>query len=409
MSTLPIHWPKWKDSEIELPDSKSWRNRQYIIQGLCGQDLTEPSAHQADDAHRMYQALSSNENIINAGSAGTAFRFLTAYFVIKAIETGTSYRLDGSAQMRKRPIGALVDALRLLGAKIDYLGNSGFPPLNIHPAAVSGKKIHWSNRESSQFLSALMLIAPYMNEGMDIRWSGSLPSFSYIELTAEIMQKHGADVALGENQISVSPTPYDRNMHVRPQGDWSSAAFWLSALMLRGKGAITLNGLHLGTHQGDEALIHLFKKWGLQVTDTQNGIRAVLLETDLPERIRLNLNEAPDLVPALSALAVGLKIPGHIEGIGHLRFKESNRLEALKIELQKWGAQVEITENGMKWGAFSPPNEEIIHHSYDDHRMAMAFAPLSQLQAIKIKDPEVVAKSYPGFWEDAVKLGLSIL
>ena len=409
MSTLAIYWPKWKGGVIELPESKSWRNRQYIIQALSGQTFAEPTAIQADDVHRMYQALSSKGNEINAGSAGTAYRFLAAYYTLKAFETNTAFRLDGTAQMRKRPIGALVDSLRLLGANIEYLGNSGFPPLLIHPAAVSGKRIHWSNRESSQFLSALMLIAPYLKLGLAVHWSGILPSYSYVALTAEIMQQYGASVQLTENEVLVLPAPYVADADIRPEGDWSSAAFWLCGLMLRGKGTITFNGLHQGTRQGDELLIQLFKKWGLQIANIENGLNVELVDRNIPEKIKLNLSEAPDLVPALSALAVGLKIPGQIEGIGHLRFKESNRLEALKIELQKWGAQVEITENGMKWGAFNPPKEVIVHDTYDDHRMAMAFAPLSQLQAIKIKDPEVVSKSYPKFWEDAVKLGLSFL
>ena len=406
MSSLNLHWPQWKNNEVFLPESKSWRNRFAIIQGLCGQTLREPTISEADDVHRMYQALISREHDINVGGAGTAYRFLTAYYALQASKTGTTYRLDGNDQMRKRPIGALVDALQLLGAKIEYVGNAGFPPLLIKPSSLKSTRIHWSNRESSQFLSALMLIAPYLPKGLEVKWSGDLPSKTYLELTAELMKSSGVSVELGTNRLIIPSGGYDPSLEIRPEGDWSSAAFWLSALMIRGRGSITFNGLHLGTQQGDEKLIQLYKKWGLQVTDSTKGVHAALIERNIPDKIQLNLSEAPDLVPTLATLAVGLKIPGQIIGIGHLKFKESNRLESLKNELQKWGALVEINNESLKWGSFSRAHENIEHETYGDHRIAMAFAPLSQIQPIKIHDPEVVAKSYPNFWEDGIKLGL---
>lgn len=407
MSTLKLQWPQWKNGEFRLPDSKSWWNRYYLIKALAGQRIPEPKVYQADDVHRMFDGLSQEGEEINVGGAGTAYRFSTAYFALRAMQTGRTFRLDGNDQMRKRPIRGLVDVLQLLGAEIEYLGNTGYPPLLIKPGPLKGGKIHWNNRESSQFVSALMMIAPYLSGGLQIRWSGNLVSGSYIDLTQELMEECGVPVQRDKHKMSIEEGEYNGDLHIRPQGDWSSAAFWLSALMLRGRGSVTFRDLHPGTHQGDERLLEIYKQWGLQATDTQVGLHVALLDRNLPERLDIDLGEAPDLVPTLAATAVALRMSGRIKGIGHLRFKESNRLESLKNELEKWGATVEVGENQLKWGSFLKPHEEIVHQTYGDHRMAMAFAPLAQIKEIKIEDPEVVAKSYPLFWEEGAKLGMS--
>jgi 3-phosphoshikimate 1-carboxyvinyltransferase len=302
-----------------------------------------------------------------------------------------------------------VEPLQLLGAKIEYLGKAGYPPLLIHPSNIQGGRLQWNNQESSQFISSLMMIAPYLQNGLDLRWTGPLVSVSYIDLTQEIMEGAGAQIERDKNKLTIKPTGYTSNFDLRPQADWSSAAFWLSALMLRGRGSVTLKSLHPNTLQGDERLLHIFKSWGLQATDTQSGLLVALLDRSLPDRLDLDLSDAPDLVPTVAATCVGLRVAGRIKGIGHLRFKESNRLEALSAELSKWGAAVEIGSDRLQWGSFARPEEDIVHETYGDHRMAMAFAPLSQVQAIRIKDPEVVSKSYPLFWEEGRTLGLNLL
>jgi len=406
LSTISLQWSLWKNEEVRLPDSKSWWNRYYLIKALSGQSLSEPKIYQADDVHRMYDGLTQTGAEINVGGAGTAYRFMTANLALRARRSGRTFRLDGNDQMRKRPIRALVDALRLLGTRIEYVGNKGYPPLLIQPGNLKGGTLHWSNRESSQFVSALMMIAPYLDEGLQIRWSGRLVSGSYIDLTQEIMEACGATIQREKHKIVIEPGEYSEDFHIRPQGDWSSAAFWLSALMLRGRGSVTLRDLYPGTHQGDECLLGIYKSWGLQATPTQVGMHVALLDRNLPERLDIDLGDAPDLVPTMAATAVGLRMVGRIKGIGHLRFKESNRLESLKAELERWGTTVEIGEDQLKWGSFAKPQEDIVHRTYGDHRMAMAFAPLAQIKEIKIEDPEVVAKSYPLFWEEGEKLGL---
>jgi 3-phosphoshikimate 1-carboxyvinyltransferase len=409
LSTINLQWTQWKNGEIRLPDSKSWWNRYYTVKALSGQSLSEPKIYQADDVHRMYDALTEEGQERNVGGAGTGYRFMTSFLALKAMETGKSFRLDGNEQMKGRPIRGLVEPLQLLGAKIEYLGKAGYPPLLIHPSNIQGGRLQWNNQESSQFISSLMMIAPYLQNGLDLRWTGPLVSVSYIDLTQEIMEGAGAQIERDKNKLTIKPTGYTSNFDLRPQADWSSAAFWLSALMLRGRGSVTLKSLHPNTLQGDERLLHIFKSWGLQATDTQSGLHVALLDRSLPDRLDLDLSDAPDLVPTVAATCVGLRVAGRIKGIGHLRFKESNRLEALSAELSKWGAAVEIGSDRLQWGSFARPEEDIVHETYGDHRMAMAFAPLSQVQAIRIKDPEVVSKSYPLFWEEGHTLGLNLL
>ncbi len=406
LSTISLHWPNWKNSEVQLPDSKSWWNRYYLIRALAGQSLPKPGGYQADDVHQMYQALTGESDEINVGGAGTAFRFMTAFLALRAMRTGRAYRLDGNSQIRRRPISALVDALKYWGGHIQYLGNEGYPPLMILPARLNSRPLLWNNRESSQFVSALMMIAPYLAGGLQIRWNGSLVSGSYVEMTRELMKQAGADIQCGRNRMVIAEGQYAGELDIRPQGDWSSAAFWMSALMLRGCGSITFKGLHSGTQQGDEQLAGIYDRWGLQMTDTQMGTQVALFDRSLPGWIDLDLGEAPDLVPTVAATAVGLRLAGQIRGIGHVRLKESNRLSTLKTELGKWGATVEIGEDNLKWGAFTKPLEEIVHQTYGDHRIAMAFAPLAQIRNLRIAEPEVVAKSYPLFWEEGKKLGL---
>lgn len=398
------------DATIELPLSKSVANRLLIINALTlgSTPLPESMLPDADDSRIMVRALDSlpGTSEINVGAAGTAFRFLTA---LCAATPGIKVTIDGTDRLRQRPIAPLVDTLRRLGASITYLGNEGFAPLSIEGCQLSGGSISIDPSVSSQFVSALMMIAPTMQQDLHIDFCGEEPvSRPYLRMTAAMMQRAGVDVDLTPFAVTIKRSNY-RQVAPYSERDWSAASYWYSVSAISA-GFVTLPHLSIDSLQGDSALAHLFEQLGV-ITEEAEDVEDALQLTPSPEqfsRFEHDLTDNPDLAQTLAVTAAMLGIPFHLRGLSTLRHKETDRLEALRCELDKFGIIVEIRgDNELVWnGERHPIFETPQIDTYADHRMAMAFAPAAVfIPGLVIRDIEVVSKSYPAFWDDLRSAG----
>lgn len=385
---------------IKLPGSKSISNRVLIIQALAKRPFQIEGLSDADDTQVLTKALDRNDIITDVGPAGTAMRFLTAYY---ASIPGEKV-LTGSDRMKQRPIKILVDALRTLGANITYLEREGFPPLHIEGRRLNGGKITINGNVSSQFITALMLIGPTLPQSLEIQIEGDPLSRPYIHMTQHLMEKCGAQVTFDGNTIKVKPGRY-RSSSFEIERDWSAAAFWMSFGMLANKTDILLEGLKDTSIQGDIAAIELYSSLGLNCTFEEKGLRLQRkkdknsLQTDT-----WNFRNHPDLVqPAIFALA-GMCEPFKLTGLDNLRLKETDRIAAIVSELKKVGVTAREEEHALILNGEELSEPQSTFDSYADHRMVMAITPLSMLfPQIYVKDPMVVAKSYPGFWKQVEK------
>ena len=388
--------------EVNLPLSKSISNRALIISAISGGLVHHGPLSDADDTvllRKLLQQISEGkDHHINCGNAGTVFRFLTAYLAM----TGGSWILDGDERMRHRPIGPLVDALLKLGAEIIYAGHKGYPPLKINGKPLTGKKVFVNSDTSSQFISALMMIAPVLPEGLIIELMEVPASISYIYLTAEMMTMTGVDVEQRFPSIHIPAGAY-KKCTLPAEADWSSAAFWYELMALSKGGQLLLRGLKEGSFQGDSVLERYFRSFGVETSYQPEG--ALITKTrPLNTVINFDLISCPDLAPAMIVTAAALGFEGNFIELNSLRIKESDRLEAIKNELGKAGIKCTITEDSL---SFLPQKMEVTQpvDTYNDHRIAMAFAPLAILgKPITVNDPEVVSKSYPGFWNELQKV-----
>lgn len=382
---------------IKLPASKSLSNR-YLILRQIFPNLNLKNLSTAADTQVLQNALSNPTNEINVGHAGTAYRFLAAYYATRpGIVT-----LSGSDRMHQRPIGPLVEALTQLGAKITYTEKTGFPPLKIEGTKTPSKHVKVEAGISSQFVSALLLVAAGLPQGLKITLTGDVVSAPYIALTLHCLAQCGVSYEKRERNIlifSKSKTP-KQNPEITIENDWSSAAFWYALAATRPGSEILLPGLVATSPQGDRALIKLFKPLGVISSQTESGIllRTKTKATSIAP-LRANLNPVPDLAQALVVACVAQERSFHFEGLQTLRIKETDRLQALKNEFEKIGVAVHISNDAI-W-CENPLPKPPLHpfETYEDHRMAMSLAVLSALFPIQIKNPEVVVKSYPGFWE----------
>lgn len=406
-----IYSIKYQNAHIKgviiLPTSKSISNRLLIMSSLSGGNLKPKGLSDSDDTRAMQQILSSKEGIHDVGHAGTTMRFLTAYFATKP---GTVV-LTGSERMKKRPIAVLIDLLRELGADIQYIGNEGFPPLRI-----TGKKLHGGKQEinpevSSQYISALLLIAPSLPGGLELVLKGSAVSASYINLTLQLMRQAGISYTWNHNTIKVVPGNYSTGeFPVEP--DWSAASYWYAITALAKKTEVFLPGLSGNSLQGDSTLVKLFESLGVQTNMNDKGVNP--LKTGSPvTSLEYDFTLTPDIVQTLVPVCSVLGVPFRFTGTQTLRIKETDRINALCREMRKFGVILEHGSDGgwISWDGRSTfiPRENVLIESYDDHRMAMAFAPLClRTGSIMIKDPEVVSKSYPGYWQDLEKSGFEI-
>jgi len=392
---------------IRLPASKSISNRALIINALSYSPYPVKNLSDSDDTQVMEKIFSSNTNYFDIGHAGTAMRFLTAFLSMIVGE----WTLTGSARMKERPIGILVDALNKLGAKIEYLENEGFPPLKIFGSHLKGGIIELDGSVSSQYISALLMIAPSIEDGLTLRLKNKIMSRSYIELTLKLMEQFGVKHVWKGNEIRVAEQSY-RPAQYTVEADWSGASYLYQMAALAGEADILLEGLKPDSLQGDSIIAKWFEKFGVISEETKSGIRLTKIEKPLPKNLQLNFIENPDVAQTFAVLCVMKNVPFHFTGLETLKIKETNRIEALQNELAKFGARLtEPAPGELAWdGTF--PLEKTDNPSiptYKDHRMAMAFAPACQVYGpVTIEEPMVVTKSYPAYWDDLKKLGFRV-
>ncbi|MCB9192520.1 MAG: 3-phosphoshikimate 1-carboxyvinyltransferase [Flavobacteriales bacterium] len=377
--------------EIDLPISKSIANRYVIISALAGSKLSL-SEDLPEDVRILQEALNSDSSEINIGMAGTAMRFLTAFY---AVQEGKTVVLTGAERMKQRPIAELVDALRNLDAEIEYVENEGFPPLKIAGKKLKGGEVDIPASVSSQFVSALMMIGPMMENGLQIHLKGKVLSRPYIELTADCMRNCGVGVTLDENLISIPVGTYKvANSNI--ESDWTAASYFYALAAVRPNSKFLLKELKLNSPQGDSILANWFERMGVSSLQKENGVEITSSEAlDFSEE--LDFINHPDLAQTFAFLAVTLGKSLRLSGLDNLRLKETDRVLALKSELEKLGISVLLEGNSMNVSG-SISVKEVTLKTYNDHRMAMAASVLSTVIATEIEDPDVVTKSFPGFW-----------
>jgi len=385
-----------KSSEVKISGSKSESNRLLILQKLYPY-LQLENLSDSDDTLHLKAALSGNKTVINIGHAGTAMRFLTAYF---ATREGGEIILTGSERMQNRPIQILVEALQSLGADINYAEKPGYPPLTIRGNKLSKNRVSIQGNVSSQYISALMLVAPSLENGLNIQLIGEVTSAPYLKMTLSLLKDLGIDANWQQNAISIAPAATIQPKIVVVESDWSSASYFYSLLALSKKGSLTLSSYKEKSLQGDSRLADIYKAFGVNTSYIDNKI-LLKKETDfIPAAISLNLIEQPDIAQTIAVTCFGLGIVCDLTGLHTLKIKETDRLVALKNELTKLGAEIQVTENSLHLKSSGEIRQNISITTYDDHRMAMAFAPLSVKVPIRILNADVVTKSYKNFWQD---------
>lgn len=402
-----VHAPQTVGGTVRLPASKSISNRALILTALSG-GITQPrNLSDCDDTNVMLRALSLRPEAIDIGAAGTSMRFLTALLSIGRSE----HTITGSERMRHRPIGVLVDALRRLGADIGYAGEAGFPPLRIRGRRLEGGEIEIAGNVSSQYISALLMIGPMLGRGLTLRLTGDIISRPYIDLTLWMMEQWGAKAGWADvRTICIEPRPYTARDFV-VENDWSAASYWYELVALAPAGAnVRLPGLHDGSRQGDSSVRYIFSLLGVRTVFEDGTAHIYNMGHPLP-RLDYDFSGSPDLAQTLVAACCALGVPFRFRGLQTLKIKETDRIEALKAECAKLGfALQESGGRELAWdGRRGRPQAAAAIDTYDDHRMALAFAPLAmRLGDMVINNPQVVSKSYPQFWDHLAQAGFTI-
>jgi 3-phosphoshikimate 1-carboxyvinyltransferase len=389
--------------KLVVSGSKSESNRWLILQQLFS-NITIHNLSDAEDTQLLQKALDDNFNEIDIHHAGTAMRFLTAFY---AIQEGREVVLTGSDRMKNRPIKLLVDALKSLGAEITYVEKDGFPPLSIKGKKLTKNEVTIAGNISSQYISALLLIAPSFTNGLTINFKTEITSKPYLEMTVKQLKELGVEVLWVKNQLIVSPFNLQNKnkKEVIVESDWSSASYFYSLVALSKHGEVTLSSYQKESKQGDAELSKLYELLGVKTTFLKNQIQLKKEGNfDVPSEIKLNLIKTPDIAQTIAVTCLGLGVKCYLTGLHTLKIKETDRLSALKNELEKLGAKVEITDDSLQMYSLAILKEEVMIETYNDHRMAMAFAPLALKIPIQIQDKNVVVKSYPNFWEDYFSL-----
>jgi 3-phosphoshikimate 1-carboxyvinyltransferase len=396
--------------EISLPTSKSISNRMLIINALSYSPYPVQNLSDCDDSVVMNQVLQSDTNHFDIGHAGTAMRFLTAYLSKIVGE----WHLTGSERMQQRPISILVDALRKMGALIEYTGLEGFPPLKITGTVLKGGVIDLDGSISSQYISALLMIAPTVQGGLTLRLMNKITSRSYIEMTLSLMKKFGIKYHWGGNEIRMEEQGY-RPVPYSVEADWSGASYWYAMAALAETCDLHLKGLYLNSLQGDAVQASWYEKYfGIRSRQEGDFVRLTKIKADEVKLLNLNFIENPDIAQTFVVLSIGKKLPFHFSGLKTLKIKETDRIAALKNECAKLGAILtEPAEGELFWdGKISAElvDQKAEIATYDDHRMAMAFAAVALFKGeIRIQDATVVTKSYPSFYEDLRKVGFEVV
>lgn len=382
--------------DLSLPGSKSISNRLLVMRALSGSSTELLGLSPADDTRLMAAALASKEVDKFAGPAGTVMRFLLPYLCLQSGD----FRLSGSERAHERPIAPLVEALQSLGARIQYLGTAGHPPLHISGGKLQGGSIALPAHISSQFVSALLLVAPYLTQGLQLQLAGNAVSVPYIRQTVRLMQAWGAGIDWQQQQINVQPQPYQAPASFRVEPDWSAAAYWLAFTALLPGTRLQLRDLPLHTEQADKQAALWFAPFGCKLQADEAGVLLSHQSTEMPLPRVYNGKDCPDLMPTLIVLCA---LKGHLarfEGLESLRLKETDRIEALRLNLEAAGAQLRVDGDALQLEAGIPPGAAVVPiRCFYDHRMAMAFSLLAAAEKTVIFDQlEVVQKSYPDFW-----------
>jgi 3-phosphoshikimate 1-carboxyvinyltransferase len=405
-----------QQSTIKITGSKSETNRLLLLQALYPNISLENTSN-SDDSDVMLGIIQKSQisnlksQIFNVHHAGTAMRFLTAFFAIqegKDLSDVAEVVLTGSSRMKERPIKILVEALQLLGAEITYEENEGFPPIKIKGKKLSKNKVSLPANVSSQYISALLLIAPKLENGLEITLEGEITSIPYIKMTLALLNEIGVETSFTNNIISVQPTTYNlQPTTLTIESDWSSASYWFSIVALSEIGTkITLSSYKQNSLQGDSILPEIYKDFGVEtIFNKDNSITISKFTTHNLKPKTYNLNNSPDIAQTIAVTCFGLGIGCNLTGLHTLKIKETDRLEALKTELSKLGAKISITNDSLTLEPSSKMIENCLIKTYQDHRMAMAFAPLALKTSLIIEDAEVVSKSYPTFWDDLKSIG----
>jgi 3-phosphoshikimate 1-carboxyvinyltransferase len=386
-----------------LPASKSISNRALILNALCGLQSEISNLSNANDTVLMQRLLQSPDVVLDVEDAGTTMRFLTAYCSV----AGHHKILTGTERMKRRPIKILVDALRTLGAEINYLEEDGFPPLEtLEFKSSSISELSIRGDVSSQYISALMMIAPELPQGLSLNLEGNVGSRPYIEMTASLMRLFGARVVVQDNRIEIPHQPY-KPCRYTVEADWSAASYWYAFAALAQQAEIILPNMTIRSLQGDRVVVDIMEQLG--VITQPRGSDLILLKAEPRAEITWDFTHCPDLAQTVSVVCAACNVVGHFTGLESLRIKETDRIHALQVELKKLNAQ--LIESGSEWTllpAHQIPDNIPTINTYLDHRMAMAFAPLGTLRDLSIEDPKVVRKSYPTFWKDMQAMGFKL-
>lgn len=392
-------------SELKITGSKSESNRVLLLQALF-EGLEIKNVSNSDDSQLMQKALKSNSSVVDIHHAGTAMRFLTAYYATRLGKTTT---LTGSSRMQERPIKILVDALNTLGASISYTKNDGYPPLLIEGKTLTKSNVQMKANVSSQYISALLLIAPTLENGLTLHLEGEITSTPYIKMTLSLLNELGVQTSFEINTITVFPFRQLTSKTFIVESDWSSASYFYSIVALSPVGTqIAISEYKSTSLQGDAILQKIYKDLGVE--STFNGTTLILkkIETSSPNCLSIDLSNAPDIAQTIAVTCLGLKIDCDLTGLHTLKIKETDRLVALQNEIQKLGTTINITNNSLQLKSPLDLNPGVVISTYNDHRMAMAFAPLALKTQLFVDDAEVVSKSYPDFWNDLKTIGFTI-
>ena len=394
-------------ASVQLPASKSISNRALILNALSYSPYDIQNLSDCDDTEVMVKALNSDSRDFDIKAAGTAMRFLTA-FLSKIVGEWT---ITGTERMKNRPIKLLVDALNSLGARIEYIEKEGYPPLRIFGSALQGGEISLAGGVSSQYISALLMIAPLMEKGLTLHLEGNIISRPYINLTLQLMEQFGVKAIWNGQTIKILPQEY-KPIRFTVESDWSAASYWYSIMALSKNAEIELLGLFKNSLQGDAAGAKLFAQLGVGTTFTDRGV-VLKYNGNAVKKLIYNFVNEPDLAQTFVVTCVLLNIPFRFTGLQSLKIKETDRIEALKTELRKLGYLLtDSNDSILEWnGERCEPEADPIIATYEDHRMAMAFAPAALVlpKGLKVADPEVVTKSYPASWEDLRKAGFALI
>ncbi len=393
-------------THIPIASSKSESNRALIIRALTQGYSELRNLSSARDTQTLVRLLKSEGHVLDVIDAGTTMRFLTAY----CCAAGRDQILTGTPRMCKRPIGILVEALKELGAEIEYWKQKSFPPLHIISKGrqMEGGEISIRGDVSSQFISALLMIAPVLKNGLSLNLTGNITSRPYTEMTINLMKHFGVEAIWEDNKIRVPEKAYVANDYTI-ESDWSSASYWYSIVALSENGEISLPGYKRNSFQGDHKIAEFMRYFGVSTEFTNDGIRLRKIDPEMPDDLVIDFTETPDLAQTIAVVSAAKAMPIRMKGLHTLRVKETDRIQALQNELGKFGVSMDEGSEGVFAISGTYQSSDAIVETYDDHRMAMAFAPLVfHQQKLMIKNPGVVVKSYPEYWKHLERVGVKI-